>query len=170
MIRGSDCPGSSAPQRLTETVSPCYTFGMAFSNPPNPKAYHARVYELVRAIPAGRVATYGQIAKLVPPVEGVDPGAYLRLAPRWVGGAMAVCADDVPWQRVINSQGKISPRPGFGVLVQRKLLEDEGVAFDERERVDLARFGWQPDPAWLRAHGYTAWDDGGGQPEQPKLF
>jgi methylated-DNA-protein-cysteine methyltransferase-like protein len=143
---------------------------MSFSSPPNPKAYNARVYELVRTIPAGRVATYGQIARLVPLMEGVDPGAYLRLSPRWVGGAMAACPDDVPWQRVINSQGKISPRPGFGVLVQRKLLEDEGVAFDERERVDLERYGWQPDPAWLREHGYVAWEESGGEPKQPKLF
>lgn len=143
---------------------------MSFSNPPNPKAYNERVYELVRAIPAGRVATYGQIARLVPLVDGVAPEAYLRLSPRWVGAAMAACQDDVPWQRVINSQGKISPRPGFGVLVQRKLLEDEGVAFDARERVDLERYAWQPDPAWLREHGYTVWEEPDGGAEQPRLF
>src|SRR5947207_466565 len=97
-----------------------YTQPMSFSNPPNTKAYNARVYELVQAVPAGRVATYGQIARLVPPVEGVDAGAYLRLSPRWVGAAMAACTDAVPWQRVINSQGKISPRPGTAVLVQRQ--------------------------------------------------
>jgi len=143
---------------------------MSFSNPPDPKAYNSRVYELVRAIPAGRVATYGQIARLVPLAEGVDPSSYLRLAPRWVGAAMAACPDDVPWQRVINSQGKISPRPGFGVLVQRKLLADEGVLFDERERVDLKRFGWQPDPTWLKLHNFTTWEESGDQAEQPKLF
>ena len=104
------------------------------------------------------MVTYGQIAKLVPLVEGVDLGTYLRLAPRWVGSAMATCPDEVPWQRVINGQGKISPRPGMGVLVQRKLLEDEGVAFDEKERIDLARFGWEPNPAWLTAHGYAVLD------------
>jgi methylated-DNA-protein-cysteine methyltransferase related protein len=143
---------------------------MAFSSPPNPHAYNARVYELVRAIPSGRVATYGQIASLIPPVPGLDPGAYLRLSPRWVGGAMAACPDDVPWQRVINSQGKISPRPGFGVLVQGKLLEAESVTFDKRERVDLERYAWQPDPAWLREHGFAAWDETGGEAEQAKLF
>jgi methylated-DNA-protein-cysteine methyltransferase-like protein len=143
---------------------------MSFSNPPNPKAYNARVYELVLAIPSGRVATYGQLARLVPLAEGVEAGAYLRLAPRWVGAAMAACPDEVPWQRVINSQGKVSPRPGFGVLVQRKLLEDEGVLFDEKERVDLKRFGWQPDPAWLREHSFAIWEDSGGGAEQPKLF
>ena len=143
---------------------------MSFTNPPNPKAYNERVYELVRAIPAGRVATYGQIAKLVPPVEGVDLGTYLRLAPRWVGSAMAACPDAVPWQRVINSQGKISPRPGMGVLVQRKLLEDEGVKFDDKERIDLQRFGWVPDATWLKDHGYAQWEHSGGAGGQPKLF
>lgn len=143
---------------------------MSFTNPPNPKTYNERVYELVRAIPAGRVATYGQIAKLVPLVEGVDLGTYLRLAPRWVGSAMAACPDEVPWQRVINSQGKISPRPGMGVLVQRKLLEDEGVAFDEKERIDLQRFGWAPDSGWLKDHGYAQWEQSGGGAGQQKLF
>ncbi len=116
------------------------------------------------------MATYGQIARLVPVAAGMDPGTYLRLAPRWVGSAMAACPDEVPWQRVINSQGKISPRPGMGVLVQRKLLEEEGVRFDEKERVDLEQFGWQPDPAWLAANGYAQWDDIGPAAGQPKLF
>jgi methylated-DNA-protein-cysteine methyltransferase-like protein len=148
----------------------CYTAAVTFSNPPDPKAYNARVYELVRAIPAGRVATYGQIARLIPPVEGLDAGAYLRLSPRWVGSAMAACPDDVPWQRVINSQGKVSPRPGFGVLVQRKLLEEEAVSFDARERVDLERYGWEPNSGWLRAHGFIAWEEGGEEAAQPPLF
>lgn len=143
---------------------------MAFSNPPDPKAYNERVYKLVRAIPAGQVATYGQIAHLIPPTDGVDPGAYLRLSPRWVGGAMAACPDDVPWQRVINSQGKISPRPEDVVTKQRQLLEAESVTFDERDRVDLERFGWQPDEYWLQEHGFTAWEESGGEPEQPRLF
>ena len=143
---------------------------MSFSNPPNPKVYNERVYELVRAIPAGRVATYGQIARLIAPVEGLDAGAYLRLSPRWVGGAMAACPDDVPWQRVINSQGKISPRPGFGVMVQRKLLEGEDVTFDQHGRVDLKLYGWQPNPGWLREHGFTLWDAGSSETTQPPLF
>src|SRR5437867_4218879 len=115
---------------------------MSFSNPPDPKAYAAQVYDLVRRIPAGRVTTYGRIALMIPPPVGVDPADYLKLSPRWVGSAMAHAPGDVPWQRVINSQGKVSPRPGLGPLVQRKLLEQEGVVFDERERVDLERFGW----------------------------
>jgi methylated-DNA-protein-cysteine methyltransferase-like protein len=79
---------------------------------------------------------------------------YEAFAPRWVGGAMASCPADVPWQRVINSQGKISLRKGSGYEVQRKLLEEEGLQFDERERIDLKRYRWEGPPAeWLKAHG-----------------
>ena len=112
-----------------------------FSSPPNPQAYYAQVWDLVRQIPYGRVATYGQIAKMLPPPVGVEIEAYTAFAPRWVGGAMAACPDDVPWQRVINSQGKISPRPG-GAERQRLLLQDEGVQFDAKDRVDLKKYGW----------------------------
>jgi methylated-DNA-protein-cysteine methyltransferase-like protein len=112
-----------------------------FSSPPNPQAYYAQVWDLVRLIPYGRVATYGQIAKMLPPPMGVEIEAYAAFAPRWVGGAMAACPDDVPWQRVINSQGKISPRPG-GADRQRLLLEGEGVQFDAKDRVDLKKYGW----------------------------
>jgi methylated-DNA-protein-cysteine methyltransferase related protein len=145
---------------------------MTFSNPPNPKAYHDRVYEICRAIPAGRVMTYGRIAQLIPPPAGVAPDTYLKLSPRWVGSAMAACPDDVPWQRVINGQGKVSPRPGLGVLVQRKLLEQEGVVFDTKDRVDLKTYGWQPEASWLRARGLVVWDEGeaGERGTQAPLF
>ncbi|MGH2524361.1 MAG: MGMT family protein [Anaerolineales bacterium] len=139
---------------------------MPFSSPPDPKAYAAKVYQIVQTIPVGRVMTYGQIAALIPPPAQVDPGQYLKLSPRWVGGAMAQCPEGVPWQRVINSQGKVSPRPGYGPLVQRTLLEQEGVIFDAHERVDLQRFGWEPDAGWRAAHGLMPPHE----PEQPKLF
>ncbi len=111
-------------------------------NPASRMVYYAEVWEMVRQIPIGRVATYGQIASLINPLEGITPQAYKAFSPRWVGGAMAACPDDVPWQRVINSQGKISLRRGEGQTHQRELLEAEGVIFDERERVDLSRFRW----------------------------
>ena len=76
------------------------------------------------------------------PPHGVSEGDYRAWGARWVGGAMAACPEDVPWQRVINSQGKISLRSGEGYQRQRQLLEDEGVTFDERERVDLKTYGW----------------------------
>jgi methylated-DNA-protein-cysteine methyltransferase-like protein len=111
-----------------------------FTSPPDPVIFNHQVWELVRRIPAGRVATYGQLARLIPPPEGVLEKSYLALGPRWVGAAMAKCPDDVPWQRVINAQGAISPRPG--AEHQRRLLEEEGVAFNARDRVDLEGFGW----------------------------
>ncbi len=113
---------------------------MQYTSPPDQQAYYEMVWQIVRQIPRGRVASYGQIALMLPPPEGVDFEAYKTFAPRWVGGAMAACPDGVPWQRVINSQGKISERPG--AARQRLLLEEEGIEF-VRDRVDMKRFGWK---------------------------
>jgi methylated-DNA-protein-cysteine methyltransferase-like protein len=128
---------------------------MRYSSPPDPKAFAEQVYAVVRRIPAGKVATYGQIALMLLPPAGVEADQYRRTGAIWVGGAMASAPDDVPWQRVINSQGKISPRPGLGPAVQRALLEQEGVEFDAKERVDLKRFGWA---------------EGKDEPDQPSLL
>jgi methylated-DNA-protein-cysteine methyltransferase-like protein len=113
---------------------------MQFTSPPNQQAYHEKVWSLVRQIPRGKVATYGQIALMLPRPEGVDPESYRAFGPRWVGGAMAACPDDVPWQRVINSQGKVSERPG--AQKQRELLESEGIEF-VKDKVDLKKYGWR---------------------------
>lgn len=112
-----------------------------FTSPPDRLAYNQRVWQIVRQIPAGNVATYGQIALLIPPPPGVDPDEYLAFGARWVGGAMASCPDDVPWQRVINSQGKIS-LPGETAMHQRQLLESEGIIFDSRDRINLSIYRW----------------------------
>ena len=74
---------------------------------------------------------------------------------------MSACPEDVPWQRVINAQGKISLRKGAGYLRQRQLLEDEGIVFDQKERVDLKRYSWSgPDEEWLRSHGLLSTSEG----------
>ncbi|MBL8051243.1 MAG: MGMT family protein [Anaerolineales bacterium] len=112
----------------------------SFSSPPNQQTYYEEVWMIVRQIPRGKVATYGQIAKMIPPPNGVDIEAYKAFAPRWVGGAMANCPDDVPWQRVINSKGEISERDG--AERQRLLLEEEGIKFDAKNRIDLKKYGW----------------------------
>ena len=117
---------------------------MQFTSPPDPIIFNHQVWDIVRQVPAGRVATYGQIARMMPPPEGVDEKAYRVFGPRWVGSAMAKCPEDVPWQRVINSKGEISVRPG--AEHQRQLLEGEGVQFNERGRIDLQVFGWQSSP------------------------
>jgi methylated-DNA-protein-cysteine methyltransferase-like protein len=114
-----------------------------FTSPPDPQTFRLQVWEIVRQIPAGKVATYGQIASLVPLPPGLAPKDYLAFGARWVGGAMAACPADVPWQRVINAQGKISLKRGGGEMEQRALLEAEGVEFDQRQRVNLKLYGWQ---------------------------
>jgi len=99
-----------------------------------PDSAYERIYDAVRKIPRGKVATYGQIAK------SVD-----RCTPRMVGYAMAALhgRTDVPWQRVINSKGEISTRSGGdGALRQRKLLGKEGIRFDQRGRVNLRKVRW----------------------------
>ena len=117
-----------------------------FTSPPHLREYYAQVWAVVRLIPPGKVATYGQIAALIPPPGGMDPKGYNAFAPRWVGGAMANCPEGVPWQRVVNSQGKISLGRGSGANVQKELLETEGVQFDSRDRIDLKIYRWQgPD-------------------------
>ena len=112
-----------------------------FSSPPNLKTFQAAVWDLVRQVSPGKVTTYGQIAAMIPPPGKLDFKDYQAFGPRWVGGAMASCPQDVPWHRVINAQGKISPRPG--APRQRQLLEEEGVEFDDRGKVDFKRFGWK---------------------------
>jgi len=102
----------------------------------SPESTYQRIYAVVRRIPRGRVATYGQVAT----VAGL-PGRA-----RQVGYALAALRSGsaVPWHRVINAQGRLSlerTAPGGGV-VQRQRLEREGVAFDGG-RVSLERFGWK---------------------------
>lgn len=114
-----------------------------FRFPPDPRIFNARVWEIVRQIPNGQVATYGQIAALIPPAQGMSLQDFQAFAPRWVGSAMAHCPDDVPWQRVINAQGKISSRKEGGEQAQRTLLEAEGVELDARGKIDLLKYGWK---------------------------
>lgn len=101
---------------------------------------YERFYRVVRRIPRGRVATYGQVAALA----GRPRGA--RLAGHALS-ALRNTRHDVPWQRVLGARGPgragVSLKDPMGAAVQRDLLEREGVAFDARGRVDLARFGWR---------------------------
>lgn len=100
-------------------------------------------YRVVERIPSGCVATYGQVAALA----GFPGNA------REVGYALAALPEttELPWQRVINARGEVSPRrePGRDGF-QRHLLEEEGIAFGPAGRVDLARFGWEPGGKRLR--------------------
>jgi methylated-DNA-protein-cysteine methyltransferase-like protein len=113
-----------------------------FTSPPNPKVFNAQVWDIARRIPRGKVATYGQIAKMIPPPAGVEIETYVAFGALWVGGAMASCPDDIPWHRVINSKGEISQRDGAGARRQRLLLEEEDVFFSDRGRIYLKQYGW----------------------------
>ena len=108
--------------------------------PDKRRTFYTTVWKIARQIPAGKVSTYGQVAALVPQPDGVTPEDYKAFRARWAGQAMADCPPDVPWQRVINAEGKISLRPG--AEMQRQLLETEGVTFDAKGRVDLKQYGW----------------------------
>ncbi|HET7712187.1 MAG TPA: MGMT family protein [Thermoanaerobaculia bacterium] len=95
------------------------------------------IYEIARRVPAGTVATYGQIAALA----GLDGHA------RQVGYALnsLPAGSDVPWHRVINARGEISPRSASDSHeLQRLLLEAEGVEFDLAGRVSLEKYRWNP--------------------------
>lgn len=99
---------------------------------------YSQIYAVVRQVPRGQVATYGQIARIVGGISGQLVGfalSALRSHPEEM---------EVPWQRIINAQGKISPHGfGYGSAVQRQLLEEEGLVFDLENRLDLERFGWE---------------------------
>ncbi len=122
------------------------------SSPEASTGFYEAVYRLVRDIPKGRVMTYGQIAT----ITGAPRAA------RAVGYAMRASGDrsDVPWQRVINHKGAISARGDVErPLLQRQLLEDEGVVFNDEDRCDLKLYRWEP--ADLEAYIYA------GNPELP---
>jgi methylated-DNA-protein-cysteine methyltransferase-like protein len=99
------------------------------------KDYRERVFRIVRMIPRGHVMTYGQIAEILG--EGYTP--------RTVGFVMHSANDKTPWHRVINAQGGCSTR---GLVLphdkQQRMLEAEGVDFNERGRCELQKYLWVP--------------------------
>lgn len=101
---------------------------------------HNVIHEVVRQIPEGRVLTYGDVAAL----------AGMPRQARLVGYALHALPphSSVPWQRVVNARGGISTGRAYpgGDLLQRRLLEEEGVEFDATGRLSLERFRWHPPP------------------------
>lgn len=103
------------------------------------KGNFERIYDVIKRIPKGKVATYGQVAKL----------AGLPRHARQVGFALAALPEGarVPWQRVVNAAGKVSAREHPNSQErQRALLEREKVSFDERGRIEFAASGWKAKP------------------------
>ncbi len=130
---------SQVSPRVDTSLSQCPVLSRAACMPaprshtPEADTPYGRIYAMVRQIPYGEVATYGQIARLVG-----------RCTARMVGYAMAGLpfGSDVPWHRVINYQGRISPRAGSGSEIQRQRLAAEGVRFSLDGRIDLACYRW----------------------------
>lgn len=117
---------------------------------------YQRICLVVQQIPPGQVATYGQIAALTG-----------NCTARMVGYAMAALEGNntVPWQRVVNAQGKISPRAdSHSTAEQRQRLLEEGIVFDPAGRINLRQYRWSgPSIAWRVDHGFdpeASWHEG----------
>ncbi|MDH4212106.1 MAG: MGMT family protein [candidate division WOR-3 bacterium] len=98
--------------------------------------FYERVVKIIRSIPGGKIATYGQIADYAGNPRAAREVAYILHS--------SSDKEKLPWHRVINSKGSISLKRGRGYELQKKMLEDEGVVFDDEDHVDLLRFRWQP--------------------------
>lgn len=93
-----------------------------------------RVKQIIKKIPRGKVATYGQIA-----AYAGNPRAARQVA--WILSSSS-SKDKLPWHRVINRKGRISLEPNHGYEIQKMLLKKEGVKFDKSEAIDLELFLW----------------------------
>jgi methylated-DNA-protein-cysteine methyltransferase-like protein len=101
-----------------------------------PDTFSQRLLEAIRQIPAGQVATYGQLAAMA----GNPRGA--RQVVRILHTSSV--KEELPWHRVVNRHGGISLKRGQGYELQKALLEAEGVSFDRKDLIDLERYQWQP--------------------------
>ena len=101
------------------------------------KKSQQEIINLIKAIPEGKVATYGQIAGMA--------GHYPSV--RQVVWALHSSSgkEGLSWHRVVNAKGGISLKPGAGYEKQMALLEEEGIVFNEKGRLDLERYQWDPD-------------------------
>jgi methylated-DNA-protein-cysteine methyltransferase-like protein len=99
--------------------------------------FTTKVIKLIKSIPKGKVGTYGQIAYLT----GLYPSV------RRVVWILHSCSEKekLPWHRVVNSKGTISLKPGKGYEKQKEMLKNEGVVFEEKGRIDLERYLWEPN-------------------------
>jgi methylated-DNA-protein-cysteine methyltransferase-like protein len=112
--------------------------------------FSTQVIQLIRSIPKGKVATYGQIAQLAGKPQGSRGVAWLLNS--------SSSAHKLPWYRVLNSKGKISFSPGSAShKKQKRLLQSEGVIFVE-DQIDLKKFGWKRKPRTIK------------NPRQPRMF
>ena len=97
-----------------------------------------RVKDVIKKVPKGKVATYGQIAALAG-----NPRAARQVV-RILHSSSE--KDKLPWHRIVNRQGRIALKPGYGYEIQRELLRQEGIRFDKDDTIDFDRYLWSP--AW----------------------
>jgi methylated-DNA-protein-cysteine methyltransferase-like protein len=123
-------------------------------------ALYERIYTACEQVPYGMVAAYGDIATIV------GGGCDARTVGYALNELPQECAS-VPWQRIINKEGGISTRG----LTQRQILEQEGVEFDARGHVIMARFHWAgPSPEWAAENGFHTLPPRGEDAEQLSFF
>ena len=99
-------------------------------------SFYQKIYHIISLIPSGKVATYGQIAEIVGGCTARMVGYAASAIPQYT---------EIPWQRVINSKGGLSKRrrSGSGEFLQQKLLEDEGIIFNQHGKTDLELYRWK---------------------------
>ena len=125
------------------------------------RALYRSIYQVIRRVPYGQVATYGQVAELA----GIPRGG------RVAGAALKVSkgADGLPWQRIVGKSGKTRGRIAIhdpvGAAIQRQLLEDEGVTIGDTGLIDLGEYGWLPADAGAPAKRARA---GSGRAASPR--
>ncbi len=101
-----------------------------------PKTFYQRVIAIIKNIPEGKVATYGQITTYAGNPRAARQVSYILHS--------SSEKEDLPWHRVINSKGSISLKPGHGYELQKQMLKKEGITFKENDYIDLKHFLWIP--------------------------
>jgi len=101
-----------------------------------PKTFYQRVIDIIKNIPEGKIATYGQIATYAGNPRAARQVSFILHS--------SSEKEDLPWHRVINSKGSISLKPGHGYELQKQMLKKEGITFNENDCIDLKRFLWIP--------------------------
>jgi len=99
--------------------------------------FSSRVKHAIKSIPAGKVATYGQIASIAGNHRAARQVAWILHS--------SSTKDNLPWHRVINRKGEISLSPGEGFEKQKQMLVNEGIVFDHKNRINLKQFLWNPE-------------------------
>ncbi len=100
------------------------------------RSFYQRVIEIIKYIPEGKVATYGQIAAYAGNPRAARQVAYILHS--------SSGKENLPWHRVVNSRGGISLKPRRGYELQKQLLKEEGIRFKENDCIDLKRYLWLP--------------------------